>query len=424
MTMSSRRPRVLLTTFGSLGDLYPYLSIAKTLQALGLEPVIGTSAFYRERIADLGLEFRAIRPDIPDAESLPQLMDSLMDANRGTENVIRRVILPALRESHADTFAAAADADLLVSHLLSFATPIVAEQRAIPWVSTVLQPLTFFSVHESVAPPQAPWLADLPFLGQKFWRASRSLFSRMATPWFEPIRALRADLHLPEQTSDPLFGSYSPLLTLALFSPIFARPQPDWPANTVATGFPFMQPSGGPLAPELEEFLKQGPPPLIFTLGSSAVMTPGEFFRESIAATVRLGQRAVFLAGPRSLELRAGLPPGMFATDYAPHSALFPRGSIIVHQGGIGTTAEALRAGRPTLIVPFAHDQFDNAFRARKLGVSRTLFRDRYLADRVARELGALQDLNVRYRAATIGEQIRQEQGTVNAARAISTVVA
>lgn len=422
--MHARRTRILLTTFGSLGDLYPYLAIAQALQALGIEPVIGTSAFYRERVEDLGIAFRAIRPDAPDPAALPQLMASVMDAQKGTENVIRHLVLPALRDSFEDTQAAAADVDLVVSHLLTFSTPIVAELRGIPWVSTVLQPLTFFSTHEPAVPPQAPWLADLPFLGQGFWRLTRSTFSRIAAPWFAPIHALRADLGLPALTADPLFGSFSPWLTLALFSPIFARPQPDWPSHTTATGFPFMEPPGGLLASALEDFLAQGPPPLIFTLGSSAVMAPGDFFRESVAAASRLEQRAVLLAGQHATQLRDTLPSGMLATDYAPHSALFPRGSSIIHQGGIGTTAEALRAGKPTLIVPFAHDQFDNAFRARRLGVSRTVFRDWYQAKHVARELLALTDLDVRYRAATIGGQIRQERGAIAAAEAIAALLA
>jgi rhamnosyltransferase subunit B len=153
-------------------------------------------------------------------------------------------------------------------------------------------------------------------------------------------------------------------------------------------------------------------------------MTPGEFFRESVDAATRLGQRAVFLAGQHAPSLQEGLPLEMLATDYAPHAAIFLRASCIVHQGGIGTTAEGLRAGKPTLIVPFAHDQFDNAFRARRLGVSRTLFRDRYQAGRVARELMTLTDLDVRFRAESIGEQIRQEDGASAAAEAIAAISA
>lgn len=423
LTMPPRRKRILLTTFGSLGDLYPYLAMARALQSLGLEPAIGTSAFYRERVEAHGLEFHPLRPDTPDPEALPQLMGSLMDARHGTEFVIRQIVLPALRESYVDTLAAAADIDLLVSHLLTFATPLVAAQRGIPWVSTALQPLTLFSTHEPAVPPQAPWLAELPFLGQGFWRLTRSTFARVSSAWFTPLNELRAELGLPAQATSPIFDSFSPWLTLALFSPLFARPQPDWPAPTLATGFPFLQPPGGALAPALDEFLRQGPPPLVFTLGSSAVMTPGEFFRESVAAAAALGQRAVFLAGQHASRLQETLPPEMFSTDYAPHSALFPRGSTIVHQGGIGTTGEALRAGKPTLIVPFAHDQFDNAFRARRLGVSRTLFRGRYQAAHVARELIALAHLDVRYRAATIGEQIRQERGAAAAAEAIAAIL-
>lgn len=420
----ARKKRILLTTFGSLGDLHPYLALAAGLRTRGHEPVIATSAAYRERITDLGLGFTPVRPDMPDPEVMDGLMQVLMDQRRGTEAVIRQVVLPALRETYADLLQAADGADLLVSHLLTFATPLVAEQCGIPWVSTALQPGVFFSVHDPAVVAAAPWLARMPFLGPWFWRLVMAAFTRAADTWFTPLYDLRAEIGLPPATGNPIFGNPSPWLTLALFSPRFAAPQPDWPPRTVATGFPFLQPPGGPLSPDLEAFLAAGPAPIVFTLGSAAVMVPGAFYRESARAAARLGQRAILLAGPEAASLSASLPDGVIAIDYAPHAALFPRASAIVHQGGIGTTAEAMRSGRPMLVMPFAHDQFDNASRVARLGIGCEISRKRYDAAYATRALRTLlDDPRYRQRASVVGEQIRAEDGVASACAALNTLL-
>lgn len=417
--------RILLTTFGSLGDLYPYLAIAIGLSARGHAPVIATSERYRQIVEARGIAFAPIRPDLPEPAEMPELMRAMMDPRRGTEAVIRRAVLPFLHDSYEDLFAAASDADLLVSHLLTFITPLVAEARGIPWVSTALQPIALFSVHDPPVLGQAPLLSRLPFLGPWFWKPALRLYFRRSATWFRPLAELRREIGLPPSSADPLLGSFSPWLTLALFSPLLAQPQPDWPEPTVVTGFPFLDPPGGPLSPALADFLGAGLPPIVFTLGSSAVMTPGRFYEESARAAARLGQRAVLLAGAGAAALAGSLPEGVVAVDYAPHAALFPRASVVVHQGGIGTTAEAMRAGKPMLIVPFAHDQFDNARRIERLGMGRTVLRQRYTAGRVARSLRLLTETtSIRRRAAAVGEEVRREDGVGAACAALGRLPA
>ena len=159
-------------------------------------------------------------------------------------------------------------------------------------------------------------------------------------------------------------------------------------------------------------------------LGSTMVMAAGRFYEESAEAARRLGRRAVFLAGAeRAARLSASLPAGMLALDQAPHSLLMPRAAAVVQQCGIGTLAQALRAGRPMLAVPFAHDQPDNAWRATRLGVGRTIPPNRYGARRAERELRQLLD-NPDYgaRAHAVGEQVREEDGATRACEAIDEV--
>jgi len=173
-------------------------------------------------------------------------------------------------------------------------------------------------------------------------------------------------------------------------------------------------------------FLAEGPAPVVFTLGSSAVGAAGDFYRESVEAVKRLGVRAVLLTGGFAENRPPGpLPPGVMLVDRAPHQLLFPRASAIVHQGGAGTTAQALRSGHPMLVVPHGHDQPDTAFRVSNLGVARTVFPKRYQAARVERELKRLlTEASFRERAASVAGIVQQEGGADTAAQLIADMLA
>ena len=217
----------------------------------------------------------------------------------------------------------------------------------IRWVSTALAPMGFLSEHEPALRRQFPALARMTTLGPMLDRLLLR-YGRWATGgWMRPVQQLRAQLGLPPG-ANPLFeGQFSPSLTLALFSPLFGKPQPDWPPKTVVTGFPFYDEPNA-MSAELRDFLEAGEPPVVFTLGSSASAAPRSFFEQSLEAIARLQCRAALIVGefaPNSFG--HALPPGVAAFAYAPYAALFPRAAVSVHQGGIGTTAEALRSGRP-----------------------------------------------------------------------------
>ncbi len=163
---------------------------------------------------------------------------------------------------------------------------------------------------------------------------------------------------------------------------------------------------------------------MVFTLGSSAVGAAGDFYRSSLEAVQRLGVRAVFLTGSHPQGLPDILPEGVLQAAYAPHALLFPRAAVIVHQGGIGTTAQALRSGRPMLVVPFAFDQFDNGERSRRLGAAEVLYRSRYNARRAEPVLRRLiEDESYLRASSAIGERVRVENGSAGAADAIESLL-
>jgi rhamnosyltransferase subunit B len=415
--------RIVITSFGSLGDIYPYLVLARQLTKCGHEAIVATSAYYRPLIESEGVAFCPVRPDIDPEDR--GMIRRVMEPKRGPEVLIKECILPHLQDSYADLTAATHGADLIVTHPLTFAGPLIAERDQIPWVSTVLAPMSFFSVYDLPVLPSMPSLAPLYRRRPCASRVLLRLGKWMTRPWTKPIRQLWAKLGVPAR-GDPLYeGQFSPGLTLALFSHVLADPQPDWPPQTRVTGFVFYD-EPNHLPPAVEQFIEAGPAPLVFTLGSSVVNTAGHFYQESVEAARRLGCRAVLLVGtdPQN-HLPEPLPEGVLAVPYAPHGDLFPRARAIVHQGGIGTTAQALRAGRPMLIVPHAYDQPDNAARAAKLGVARTLFPKHYVAARVAAQLQALlSEPSYAQRATEVGGMVQVEAGDQRACDAIEAFLA
>ncbi len=416
--------RIVITSYGSFGDVYPYIGLALALKARGHAPVLAMPAYYRATVEREGLEFFPVRPDLDPADR--EVVRRVMDPKTGTEFILKELILPALRETYADLTEATRGADLFITHPITFAGPIVAQHQGLPWISTVLAPMSFFSVHDLPVFPPMPWakrLERVPGAAAALIGMTRALTRR----WGEPVYALRRELGLP-RGGNPIFeGQHSPWLVLALFSRLLARPQPDWPAHVRITGaIPYNGPATeSPLSPEMEAFLAAGPPPIVFTLGSSAVGAAGGFYRESLAAVRRLGTRAVLLVGSHPENRPDGpLPDGVLLEAFAPHAALFPRAAVVVHQGGAGTLHQGLRAGRPTLVVPHAHDQPDNAYRVERLGVSRTLRPQRYSARRVERELRILlEDDAYRLRAEAVAGEVRAEGGADAACDAIEEVL-
>jgi UDP:flavonoid glycosyltransferase YjiC (YdhE family) len=408
--MANKPARFLLATFGSLGDLHPMVALAMELRRRGHEVAVASTDFYRRKVESLGIPFHAVRPN--QAMDDPELYRYVLDARRGPEYVISKVLLPALRGMYEDLSAAAENADFLVAGELLFAAPIVAEKLGLKWASIILSPSSFFSAHDPSVIAPAPFTRHLLDKGRWLNRTIVNLVHWAARHWAAPIHELRAELGL-RASSKPLFeDKCSPHLNLAMFSPLLAQPQPDWPASTVQTGFVFFDqhPQDIELSRELREFLDAGDPPIVFTLGSGAVVYPGTFYRESIEAVRRLGRRAILLVGGNAPQER--LPEGVVAFDYAPYSELLPRAACIVHSGGSGTVAQALRAGRPQLVMPFVFDQPDNAVRCERIGAGRFIARSQYTAERATVELQQLLD-SPRYaqRAADLAEQLRAEDG-------------
>lgn len=414
--------RVVFATFGSLGDLHPYIAVARELASRGHRPLIATFEEYRENVESAGVAFAPMRPGMAGFGDKSAIMKKLIDPWRGPEFMVREMFIPRVRESYQDLTRACVGADLLVTHPLTFAGPMLAQKEGLPWVSTALSPMTMFSAHDPSVFPAAEWMLWVRKLGVAPYRWAFQIPRAIVRRWEQPLREFRAELGLPPTNAIAEFeGQFSPHLHLALFSGLLARPQPDWPANTVMCGFPRYDgsaPDARPLA-ELAQFLAAGEPPIVFGLGSSAVMVAGEFWQAAMDAAAALRRRAILLTGVPP-EFPVVAPATIKAFDYLPYSAVFPHAAAVVHSGGIGTLAQALAAGRPQLVVPVAFDQPDNARRTVALGVARSLPFTRATAAAMTRELDTLlSDQDCASRAREWGADVTREDGARAAADAL-----
>jgi UDP:flavonoid glycosyltransferase YjiC (YdhE family) len=412
--------RFLFATAGSLGDLHPYVAVARALIQRGHQAVIAAAEDHRVPVEAAGVEFAPVRPRASDIGDYQDLVTRLFDTRRGPERLMREFVMPYLRPAYEDLSRAVDRADLLISHPLTVTLPLVAELRGLPWVATVLSPLSFMSSYDPPVLAGAPWFRKLRALGPGPYGVFLRLAKLVVRSWEAPLRDFRRELGLPPSKHLAMFeGQFSPLRNLALFDPQLAAPQPDWPDNVRVCGAPIYDgpaPDAG-IRDDLERFLGAGEPPIVFALGSSAVWIAGDFWDMAAAAARQLGRRAVLVTGPVT---PAGLPGGVRAFPYLPYSSAFPRAAAVVHQAGIGTLAQALRAGRPQLIVPVAFDQPDNARRAAALGLARVLPFRKVTARRLASELAALLDRpSYPHEARAVAEALTGVDGAARAAEAL-----
>ena len=424
-------PKILIATFGSLGDLHPFVALAHALAREGFAPVIATSAAYADFIAGEGLAFAPIRPDADDL--LTRLgMDMGEIARRMAENdgfLFDTLIFPHLRESFDDLLAASDGAAAIVSHSLAFSARLAAEVRGLPLFTILLSPMMLYSAYDPPLGSRVPlrrapvWPLEIAYNRFLIWSMSHAL-----ALWAEPLWRLRRELGLPRRYGfDLLLGSRASAATIGLFSPTLAPPQPDHAPTTLIAGHTFHDRYVGPtgLSPELEAFLAAGGAPIVFTLGSFVARKRFEHYRACMAAANRLGRRSVVLADEEDVAtLRADAPPGACVAAYARHSLLFPRACVVAHHGGVGTTGQALRAGRPQVVTPFLGDQQDNGERLARLGVARTIKGEEATAESLAKALeAALGDAEGLAKAEALAMIVTREDGAAIAARRIADLV-
>jgi rhamnosyltransferase subunit B len=421
--------RVLLTTIGSSGDVNPFLALGRALVSRGHEVTFLVNPYFEPAAREAGMAFEPLGERLVPHE-LARDMPAAFGRFLGPWVLIRQLLVPWAMEMYVRTkrVARAVRPDVIVGHQISLGVPWAAADVRTPMVTCVLAPATMLSAHSPSVYQTGRDPTNAPLWYRRFYSAvTRRVMSFIMDG---ALNGVRAQAGLPP-SRDTFFGEMlHQRAVLGLWSPDLRSIQPDDPPSTHVCGFPWHDRSamhgeqGQRLEPELERFLDEGPPPVVFTLGSVLSHGGSREFDAAAGACRRLGCRGVLVTGSGESVPR-DLPRGVIAVDYAPYSLLMPRGCLTVHHGGVGTTAQSMRAGRPIIIMPHVHDQFDNAARVQRIGMGRWLPRRQATAAGLARTISdVLGNADVVARAGEIGARVAAEDGARVAAEHLERIAA
>ena len=364
--------------------MFPMFAIAQRLKSCG--HAVSIAAESHHEAATRHLDIPLIRLDT--GTRRPSIFSRLP----GVAEMLH-TLAPANHAAECETLlAVAGDHDLMVGNQLAYTGAIVSRKLGKPWVFCAPSPLAILSRND---PPLFPYIHRLQSLSMAYPVTQRPYialargFSRLM---MSSLVRQQLKLGIMSRGHPRFEGIYSDHLNLLLTSPQLVTPQPDWPRNTVLTGFSWFEPDfmrDEEKSVALSEFLESGPPPVVFAPGGSMRTQPGQFFTESIKACNLLGIRAILVAASR---FHAELPksPDVLVSGYLPYSALLKNASALVHSGGIGAIGWALRFGVPSLIVPSGWDQYDNARRAVQQNLAMTMDQGDYKASKIAARLEKL----------------------------------
>lgn len=408
--------KITIFAFGSRGDVQPYIPLGMRLQQEGYQVSLLAGDEFEAFITGYGLGFIPIgfrvRETISESDATRAMLESRRGMLRGLQELIR-ALQPAVDQMCDSSLKACEKADAVIFSTLGMSAYHAAEKLGIPCLWALTMPA--FSRTGAVPSPLFPmlpftnsWINRLTHIAAEF--AWQQIMGRPFNRWRKDRLGL-PPIPLTRWPYTQLDGR--PLPRLYHVSPAVIPPPPDWDRHAHITGYWFLDHADGYQPPaDLLDFLEGGPPPVYIGFGSMAERRVEETTDIVLGALALSGQRGLLLTGWAGIG-QADLPDDVFKIDSAPHSWLFPRMAAVVHHGGAGTTGAGLRSGVPSILVPFAGDQPFWAWQVGKLGVGPTpIPRSRLTAKRLAAAIQtAVTDLAIRQRAASLGEQIRREDG-------------
>jgi len=414
-------PHFVLVPVGSHGDVHPFVAIGKGLRERGQRVTMITSEPFRDVATRNGLEF--VSTLTTDEYNAMMNNPDLWHPSKGFNVILNRdllrkyipLIFNAIRERYEPGQTVA------VGSAIAFGARIANEALCIPFATVHLQPMGCCSVSD---PPVAAngtnltWLPG-PLIRLAYWGAEKWITDPLMTP---AINEFRSTLQMPPVRRVLTKWSPSPQRVIGLFPDWFGAIPDGGPAFRHA-GFVLFDDANGRQTPkELSSFIAEGPPPVIFSFGS-AMRHGRPYFEAAVEACRILKVRGVLL-GARGEQIPDKLPPNVRQADYAPFSDVFRRAACVVHHGGLGTSAQALKAGVPQLVMPIAYDQADNAVRMRRHGVASLLYPKRFTGKAVANRLKLLMDDDgIKQAARKVSERFRGMDGTSTACTLLEELV-
>lgn len=417
---------IAIIALGSRGDVQPYVALGKGLHEAGHAVRLITHVNYETFVRSYGLGFWPMQGDVQELMQTPEMRELTERGNfiaitRRTAQLAQEVVL----EWTKDGLAACAGMDLLVAGVGGLNVAIaLAEKTGLPLLQAYVFPFTPTRAFPAVLLPPG-----VPRLGGAFNRFTHHVTRQFMWQGFRGADTLARQkvLGLPAAA---FFGPYrSPVLQnspiLYGISPsVIAKPV-DWGDNVHVTGYWFLDAAADWTPPmALQQFLEAGAPPVTIGFGSMSNRNPEATLDLVLQALNQTGQRAIILSGWGGLQ-KANWPDNVFVAEAIPHTWLFERVAAVVHHGGAGTTAAGLRAGVPSIIIPFFGDQPFWGEKVAALGVGPTAIpRQKLTAARLAQAIHqAVTDEKMRENAAALGSQIRSEDGVARAVKLIQNIL-
>ncbi len=382
--------------------MLPFFGLGKCLRDRGHKVVVVTHRQFREIAERIDVQFVSVGDPAARTQALSD--PDLWRPRRGLQIVMDQ-LFPDPLQCYRVLAELAGEHTVVIAHPFAFAARLLQERDGIPCATALLSPCLLRSNHRVPVMYGRRGLSKMaaPLKTLMWYLADRWLIDPAVLPGLNRAR----DALQMEPLSRP-FADWilSPTLTIGLFPEWFAPPQPDWPEQVRLTGFPAFH-TTRPVPSELREFLNCGEPPIVFTPGSGHVDRE-HYFAVASTACEQLDRRAIFLSptapGPTANDRVMRLP-------FAPLHAILPHCEAVVHHGGVGTTAAALRAGLPQVIRPFGFDQFDHAARIDELGMGVCLSRKEFAPSTLVSALGGLlEDHQIARRCQQQARQLKQNQ--------------
>jgi len=403
-----------LLSYGSRGDVQPYLALARALHQVGHQVRLVAPPSFAALAQEYHVDFYPVGVDLQ--AHLKERSKALAQSGKSIRNLrtLRNELLSIMDDVARETWQACQGSELVIG--VGPASYSVAEKLSVPFIEAALQPVTPTRVFPSPVVPR--WLqlggtvnrlTHVAF-EQVFWQLFRTNTNHLRTQVLGlPPYSLVGPLRRMRENG---------LLRLYAYS-AYVVPRPnDWPPHHQVTGYWFLPPPPGWQPPqELSAFLTAGPPPIYIGFGSMMGRDPQKT-TVLVSEALRLsGQRGVLAGGWGALGDTIQHSEHVFFIDSIPHHWLFPQMAAIVHHGGAGTTGAALRSGVPSIVVPFSFDQPFWGHRVAALGVGprpvpRAKLTAQRLADAIERTVHTPQ---IREQAAQLGAQIQAEDGTAQA---------
>ncbi|MEM9543076.1 MAG: glycosyltransferase [Cyanobacteria bacterium P01_E01_bin.42] len=410
---------ITILTFGSRGDVQPYLALGVGLQQAGYNVRLAAPPPFADFIQSKGLEFMPIEGE-PQAMLEGEAGQKWLENNKNNPLVVfsdyAEVVRPVLRQQFDCSLAACEGTDAIIYGFLAMVAPHIAEAANIPVFLGMLQPYTPTTAFPSVFIPPNPNLGPLYNWGshvlmeQLFWQSFRTEINN----WRQEVLGLS-----PWSWWGHSAASIQPILLG--YSPIAVPKPSDWSLQHHVTGYWFLNEEQNWQPPsDLLDFLAAGEKPVYIGFGSMLDRCPEKTTENTIEALKRTGKRGILLKGWGGLDTKID-SDDIFTIESIPHSWLFPQMSAIVHHGGAGTTGAALRSGVPMVVTPFMADQPFWSDRMNKLGVAPSPIPHKEMtAETLARAITKVtEDERIKARSRQLGEQIRAEDGIGNTVKLI-----